>query len=106
MPKAKEAVTKALEIDDTLAEAHTSLGYIRHAYDWDWSGADREFKRAIELNPSSGRVHQGYAHYLYKVGRFDEAIAEIKRALELEPVSSTSTRMWPRFSTSRADTIK
>jgi TolB-like protein/DNA-binding winged helix-turn-helix (wHTH) protein len=87
IPKAKEAVTKALEIDDRLAEAHTSLGYIRYGHDWDWSGAEREFKRAIELNPNSARVHQGYAHYLYTVGRFDEAIAEIKRALELEPVS-------------------
>lgn len=85
--KAREAAGKALEIDDTLAEAHTSLGYIRRIYDWDWAGAERACRRAVELNPNSGGAHRGYAHYLKCVGRFDEAIAEIKRALELEPVS-------------------
>ena len=59
-PKAKEAALKALEIDDTLAEAHTSLAYIKAVYDWDWSGAEREFQRAIELNPSYADAHQWY----------------------------------------------
>ena len=87
MPQAKDAARKALELDDTLAEAHTSLGYLRRIYDWDWAGAERACKRAVELGPNSGRAHQGYAHYLKSVGRFDESVAEIKRALELEPVS-------------------
>ena len=59
-PKAKEAALKALEIDDTLAEAHTSLAYIKAIYDWDWSGAEKEFQRAIELNPSYADAHQLY----------------------------------------------
>jgi TolB-like protein/DNA-binding winged helix-turn-helix (wHTH) protein len=85
-PRAKEAVAKALAIDDTLAEAHTSLGFIR-VTDYDWMGAEGAHKRAIELNPNSGYAHQGYAHYLRVMRRFDEAIAESKRAVELEPTS-------------------
>ncbi len=86
-PRAKAAATKALEIDDTLAEAHTSLAFARHHYDWDWSGAEGEYKRALELNPGYATAHQWYAEYLTTVGRHEEAIAEIRRAQELDPLS-------------------
>jgi TolB-like protein/Tfp pilus assembly protein PilF len=86
-PKAKEAATRALAIDEKLAEAHTSLGRVKRDYDWDWPGAEQEFKRAIELNPNYPSAHQWYAVYLSALGRHQEAIAEIKRALELDPLS-------------------
>ncbi|MDA2928401.1 protein kinase [Acidobacteria bacterium AH-259-O06] len=85
--KAKRAAVKALEIDSTFAEAHTSLAYPIMLYDWDWLVAEREFKRAIELNPSYATAHQLYAEYLTAMGRMDEAIAEIKRAQELDSLS-------------------
>src|SRR6266568_3202290 len=84
IPKAKAAVTKALELDDTLAEAHTSLAYIRLNYDWDWPGAEREFKRAIELNPNYDNAHHWYSHYLMAMGRTEESLRESNRALELD----------------------
>jgi eukaryotic-like serine/threonine-protein kinase len=84
IPKAKAAATKALELDDTLAEAHTSLGYIRLNYDWDWLGAEREFKRAIELDPNYANAHHWYSHYLTAMSRPEESLAESKRALGLD----------------------
>jgi TolB-like protein/DNA-binding winged helix-turn-helix (wHTH) protein/Flp pilus assembly protein TadD len=86
-PKAKEAALKALEIDGTLAEAHTSLARIKAEYDWDWSGAEREFQRAIELNPSYATAYQWHGSVLSTMGRPEEAIANYKRALELDPLS-------------------
>ncbi|MGB7623186.1 MAG: protein kinase [Terriglobia bacterium] len=86
-PRAKAAALKALEMDETLAEAHASLGAGRDEYDWDWAGAEKEFKRAIELNPSYATAHQWYAEYLSVMGRHEEAIAEAKRAQELDPLS-------------------
>ncbi|MBI3948864.1 MAG: tetratricopeptide repeat protein [Acidobacteria bacterium] len=86
-PKARAAAERALEIDETLAEAHTSLAFVRQAYDWDWLSAETEFKRAIKLNPSYATGHHWYAMYLTAMERFDEAITEIKRAQELDPVS-------------------
>ena len=86
-PKAKSAALKALEIDETLAEAHTSLAYALYRYDWDWPAAEREFKRAIELKPNYAIAHQWYSFYLSAMGRVEEAIAEIKRAQDLEPLS-------------------
>jgi len=86
-PKANEAALKALEIDNTIAEAHASLAAIKMNYDWDWEGAEREFQRAIELNPNYATVHHWYAFYFMWMARFDESIAEIKRALELDPLS-------------------
>lgn len=83
-PKSKAAALKALELDDSLAEAHGALGYDLWVYDWDWPGAEREFKRAIQLNPSLGR--HGYALYLSASGRHSEAIAEIKKTEELNPM--------------------
>lgn len=84
---AKTAALKAVQLDDTLAEAHASLGFIAETLEWDWSTAEREYKRAIELNPGLARAHHWYAGYLTYVGRFDEAIAEAKRARELDPLS-------------------
>jgi TolB-like protein/DNA-binding winged helix-turn-helix (wHTH) protein len=87
MPKAKEAAMRAVELDDTLAEAHASLARVFAAYDWDWTSAEKEYKRAIELNPRYAVAHQWYGGYLAVMGRSDEAIAERKRAVELEPLS-------------------
>jgi len=87
-PKAKAAAMKALEIDDMLAEAHASLAFVKVSYDWDWEGAEREFQRAIELNPNYPTAHQWYGTlYLLKMSRLDEAMAEVKRGLELDPLS-------------------
>jgi len=82
----KEAVMKALEIDETLAEAHATLA-VSLAVDWHWSWAEREFKRAIELKPSYATAHQWYAETLVWMGRHEEAIVQVKRALELDPLS-------------------
>ena len=87
LPKAKAAAIKALEIDDTLAEAHTALAYVKTIYDWDWTGAEEGFKRAIELNPRNAPTHSYYSNYLAAMGRFEESMAEIKRAQELDPLS-------------------
>jgi TolB-like protein/Flp pilus assembly protein TadD len=87
-PKAKAAAKKALEIDDTLTEAHTSLAYVLHVSDLDFDGSTREFQRAIELNPNYATAHHWYGiELLASLGRFDEAIAEGKRGLELDPLS-------------------
>jgi TolB-like protein/DNA-binding winged helix-turn-helix (wHTH) protein/Tfp pilus assembly protein PilF len=86
-PRAKEATLKSLEIDGTLAETHTSLARIKAEYDWDWSGAESEFQRAVELNPSYATAYQWHGSVLSTMGRPEEAIANYKRALELDPLS-------------------
>ncbi len=86
-PKARKAAEKALTLDDTLAEPHCSLAYIRACFDWDWEGAERGFRRALTLNPSYTTGHIWYSDYLSAVGRFGEAISEVNLALELDPVS-------------------
>jgi len=85
--KARAAAVKALEIDDQLAEAHTSLGYTLAFYDWDFANAEKEFKRALELNPNYATAHQWYAEYLVAAGRFDEARIEHEKTLQLDPTS-------------------
>jgi DNA-binding winged helix-turn-helix (wHTH) protein/TolB-like protein/Tfp pilus assembly protein PilF len=85
--QAKTAAIQALEIDDTLAEAHASLGNVQYWYDWDWSAAETEFKRAIELGPNYPTAHQLYASYLIVMGRHPEALSEIKQAHSLDPLS-------------------
>ena len=86
-PKAKEAVGRALALDPQLVEAHTSLGLIRFQYDWDWKGAESEFLEAIRINPSYAPAHHYFADYLKAVGRFDEALSEIAKARELDPLN-------------------
>jgi eukaryotic-like serine/threonine-protein kinase len=91
-PRAKEAALKALELDDTLAEAHASLGWVKERDDWDWPGAEREFQRAIALNPESVNAHWFYSLFLHQVGRMQEGLTEGQRALELDPLSAAKTR--------------
>ena len=86
-PQAKEAALKAVEINDTLAEAHTSLGLVKMDSDWEWLGAEAEFQRAIALNPNYAYAHLFYAVALRRTGRVEDAIADSKRALELDPLS-------------------
>lgn len=104
-PKAKEAATKALSIDGTLAEARTSLAFIKHRWDWGREDAEREFQLAIKSKPTYTPAHQWYSSYLVAMGRFDEAIAEAKRAEELEPLSfiSNSHLGWILYFAGRYD---
>jgi serine/threonine-protein kinase len=84
---ARAAALKALEIDDKIAEAHSVLAHLKSYHEWEWDGAEREFKRAIELDPGSGLYHRMYAWYQVIMTRFDEAIKEAKQGLELDPIS-------------------
>src|SRR5260221_1086347 len=87
MPKAEAAARKALALDDTLAEAHASLAGVLYRYDWDWEGAEREFRLSLELEPNYAEGHRAYAVYLMTVRRHEEALAEAQRARELSPLS-------------------
>jgi TolB-like protein/DNA-binding winged helix-turn-helix (wHTH) protein/Tfp pilus assembly protein PilF len=87
MPKARAAALRALELDEGLADAHASLALIKENYDYDWPGAEKEFRRAIQLNPQYATAHQWYAEFLSWQGRFDEAFAETERARQLDPLS-------------------
>ena len=87
LPKAREAAERALELNPSLAEAHTALAITRWMYDWDWEGAGRAFRRAVGLSPNYADARRLYGMYLAWIGRFDEAEAEMRRALELDPLS-------------------
>jgi len=87
MIQAKAAAVKAVGLDDSSSEAHASMGHILHNYDWDFAGAEREFKRAIELNPNYATAHHWYAHLLMQVGRTDESLAQARLATDLDPLS-------------------
>jgi serine/threonine protein kinase/TolB-like protein/Tfp pilus assembly protein PilF len=87
MPKAKEAALEAVKLDNSLAEGHTALGYVRLSYDWNLPAAERELKQAIALNPSYATAHHWYAHYFLAKGHPEQALAEIKRAQVLDPLS-------------------
>jgi TolB-like protein/DNA-binding winged helix-turn-helix (wHTH) protein len=104
-PKAKAAVLKALELNDNLAEAHAALGQIRFMFEWDWSSPEGDFKRALELNPSSADVYSLYGNYLIQTGQFDEGIAALKRAIELDPLTDpVSVDLgWAYFNSKRYD---
>jgi TolB-like protein/Tfp pilus assembly protein PilF len=94
IPEARTAALKALELDSTLAEAHTSLGTVEAVFDWDWKGSEREFRRAIELNPGYGLAHQRYGYVLGMLGKHAEAIDQERRAVDLDPLSTyTSTSL-------------
>ena len=101
--RARAAALKALEIDDTLGEAHASLAIIRVRRDWDWVGAEQEFKRAIELYPGYTTAHHWYAIFLTVMGRLDEARGEIKRAQQLDPLSLVvkTASAWPVYVSAR-----
>jgi serine/threonine-protein kinase len=96
-PKAKEAVTKALELDGSLAEAHAILGRIKFWFDWDWAGSESEFRRAIDLSPNNADAHRLYAHLLSNTGRHEEALRELKRARELDPLSLITNTLQGQF---------
>jgi len=90
--KANDAALKALEMDDSLCDAHVSMAFIKSDYAWDWQGAEKEFRRAIALNPSHATAHQWYGYALWKTGQFQESVAEHRRALELDPLSLPANR--------------
>ncbi|MEO8089052.1 MAG: protein kinase [Gemmatimonadales bacterium] len=92
MERAKAEARKAIALDETLAEAHTSLAWVTFIYDWDWVGAEREFNRAIELNPRYSTGRQWHSWFLVAMGRFDEALAEGRAAIELDPLSVSIRR--------------
>ena len=97
VPKAREFANRALSLDDSMAEPHTTLGYELLQYEYDFAGAEREFKRSIELNPNYATAHQWYSEMLTDFGRFDEALAEIRRGLEIEPLSLPINWDYGRF---------
>ncbi|MBK6724502.1 MAG: tetratricopeptide repeat protein [Acidobacteria bacterium] len=101
MPLANQAALKALELDPNLAEAHSSLGYILSRYEYDFAGAERSFKRAIELDPKYATARQWYAGLLSSSSRHDEAVKEIKKAVELDPFSLV-INVWAWFVPERA----
>ena len=88
MPEAKEAALRALALDETAADAHLALAYVLHYYEWDWAGAEREYGRALELNPGDAQARTAYAWLLADTGRVDEAVAEARSAVERDPVSA------------------
>jgi tetratricopeptide (TPR) repeat protein len=92
MERAKAMARRAIALDETLAEAHTSLAWVTFIYDWDWPAADREFNRAIDLNPRYSTARQWHAWFLVAMGRFDEAVAEGRIAIELDPASVSVRR--------------
>jgi serine/threonine-protein kinase len=92
MERAKAMARKAIALDETLAEAHTSLGWVTFIYDWDWPAAEREFSRAIQLNPHYSTARQWYAWFLIAMGRSDEALAEGRAAIDLDPASVSIRR--------------
>ncbi len=87
LPKAKAAATRALALDNTLGEAHTSLAFVLDLFDWDWQAAEREYKLAVDLSPSYATAHQWYTWHLIVLGRNDEAVSEMRRAEYLDPLS-------------------
>jgi TolB-like protein/DNA-binding winged helix-turn-helix (wHTH) protein len=92
MPRAKEAAQSAVELDGNLASAHVKLGYVRLFFDWDWSAAEREYRRALEINPSLPEAQLGYANYLGTVGRFDEALSRVRQAYLYDPLAIESRK--------------
>ena len=91
MSKARAAAEKALQMDDTLSEAHLSLALVKAFYDWTWAGADDEFKRAIQLNPNYAEAHHFHSHYFIAVGRIAESLEESEQALQVDPLSPDIT---------------
>ncbi|MGI8995600.1 MAG: protein kinase domain-containing protein, partial [Pyrinomonadaceae bacterium] len=97
LPQAKAAAQRAIEIDDTLAEAHAGLGFAILFYDWDWKTAEKQYQRALELNPNSADAHLAYAGLFSVTGRPAEALAEVKRARELDPLNLRANALEGQF---------
>ena len=106
LPKARAALAQALELDETLAEAHAANAYIRAYYEWDWRAAEQEFRRALELRPNYADAYFSYSRFLASRRRLDEAIAQLGRAVELDPLSPRCRRTAPCSTTSRAGTTR
>ena len=87
MPRARAAALRALEIDDGMAEAHASVGYVRLSYEWDWDGAEEQFRRSIACNSAYAAAHHWYGHCLFALGRVDDGAARMRQALDLDPLS-------------------
>lgn len=102
-PKARSAARRATELDESLAEAHAALAVVLHEYDWKFVESEKEFRRAIELNPNYATAHHWYAEYLLNMGRFDEALAEIKLAQTLDPLSLIINTAVGTFLTARGE---
>ncbi len=104
-PKARQAAEKALSLDENLAEAHTALALYKEQYAWDWEGAELEFKRAISVNPNYATAHQWYGEFLAFMGRTEESVSEVEKAVELDPLSlSTNTaRAFPYLAARQYD---
>ena len=105
-PKAKESALKALQLDETIGDAHSALGFVLTQYEWDWTGAQSEFKRAIELAPHSIDTLQAYSVYLMNLGPIEEAIDLIKREIELDPLFAKAHQIWAMRTTSLAGSTK
>ena len=105
MPLAKQAALKALQLDPNLAAAHVALGDVSMIFDWDWTAAEREYRRALEINPSLPEAQLGYADYLATLGRFDEAIAHIQQAYLTDPlaIESRAEALWTYYFSGRLD---
>ena len=105
IPKAREAAMKALELDEELAEPHTSLAYVKMLYYHDWQGAQDGYLRAIALNPNYATAQHWYSEYLTAMGRFDEAFVEARRAKEIDPLSPSinTQEVWMLFFAKRFD---
>lgn len=86
-PQARAAATEALRLDDTLAESHASLGWVKLNFDWDWPETEKEFRRALDLNPNYPTAHHWYGIYLGRMGRFEESVAELNHAQQLDPLA-------------------
>ncbi|MCA1590341.1 MAG: protein kinase [Acidobacteria bacterium] len=102
-PEARRAAARATELDDSLAEAHATLAAVLHSYDWKFAESEREFRRAIDLNPNYPTAHHWYAEYLLDMGRFDEALAEIRFAQSLDPLSLIINTAVGTFLTARGE---
>src|SRR5882672_7407219 len=92
MPRAKEAALRAVELDPNLGSAHVRLGYVRLFFDWDWPAAEREYRRALEINPSLPEAQLGYANYLATLGHFDEAVSRVQQAYLFDPLALESRK--------------
>jgi tetratricopeptide (TPR) repeat protein len=104
-PKARNAALRALEIDDGLADAHMALGVMQATFEWDWAGAERSWRRALELGPGNADVHRGYAEFLAFMTRFEEAVEEAQKAIDLDPLTlvNQQTLGWIYYHAGRFD---